>query len=189
MAESRGADKWKLKKWFSVYAPKVFDEAVIAEIPAKDEKAVVGRGIKVGLDYITHNPKNAYMNLFFKISEASGDKASTKLVRMELLFSYIRSLVRRYRSIAISNVKVRSKDNVEMVLKPIVITQQRDTHARIRGIRKEMDSLLKAYSSENDSNAIVKAVVDGALQDELFAKLGHIAPLSKVEIRKLEILS
>lgn len=189
MAEQRGADKWKLKKWFSVYAPKSFNEVVIAEIPAKDEKAVIGRHIKVGLDYITHNPKNAYMNLFFKVTEANGDKASTQLVRMELLFSYIRSLVRRYRSIASSNVKVVSKDKVSMVIKPVVITSQRDTHARIRGIREEMNSFLENYFSENDSEAVIKAIVDGKLQEEMYSKLSHIAPLSKVEIRKLEIVS
>ena len=47
---------WKLKKWYSVYAPKVFNDALVGEMPANDDKYVVGRNIVVGLDSAYKKP-------------------------------------------------------------------------------------------------------------------------------------
>src|ERR1700733_3879419 len=96
----KGADKWKLKQWYSVYAPKVFNDALIGEMPGNDEKAVLGRKIVVGLDSLTKNPSNAYTTVELKVTDVNGNAAHTKLVSISQLYSYIRSLVRRYRSVA-----------------------------------------------------------------------------------------
>jgi ribosomal protein S3AE len=187
LAIQKKVDNWKLKRWFSVYAAKPFNDVLIGEIPAKDEKNALGRQIKVGLNVLTNNPQNSYMNLFFKITDVQGDKAQTTLVKMELLFSYIRTLVRKYRSVSLAVVKGKSNDNLAIIIKPIVVTAHRETHTRIRGIRKEMSEMLASYIRENDSETIVKSIIEGKLQHDLFAKLRHIAPLGKIEIKRLDI--
>lgn len=187
MAVQRGVDKWKMKQWFSVYAPEAFKNAMIGEIPANDEKSVLGRNMKVSLDIVTQNPQNAYTNVYFRVIGVEGDKAHTKLVRMEILFSYVRSLVRKYRSISTSVIKVISKDGLKMVVKPIAITTKRETHTRLIGIRKEMNKVIEEYAKTNDANVIVEAIISGNFQMEIQNKLKHIAQISKVEIRKLEV--
>ncbi len=187
MAVQRGVDKWKLKKWFSVYAPKMFNSELIGEIPASSEKAVAGRNLTVGLDQLTHNPSNAFTNMVFKITEVNGESASTKLVRMELMFSYIRSLVRRYRSVAYSVVTLNSKDGKSVTVKPLIVTSIRTTRSKIVGIRKEAEQIIKEFISSNDSDAIVSAVIEGKVQADLSARLKHITQINKVEIRKLEL--
>jgi ribosomal protein S3AE len=127
------------------------------------------------------------MNLFFKVSEVEGDKAKTKLVSMELLFSFVRTMVRRYKSVSTSVVTTKSKDGREVTVKPIIITMQRSASSKIRGIRSEMNAFLEKYVQANDADSIIKAVIEGALQQELYAKLKHVSPISKVEIKKLEI--
>ncbi len=187
MAIQKGVDKWKLKKWFTVHAPSIFENAVIAEIPANDEKSLVNRRVKVGLDTLTHNPQNAFTNMFFKITKVEGTNANTELTKMELPVSYVRSLARKYKSISDTVLKVSSKDSKDMVVKPIVITMRRARSSKIRGIRKEMNEYLKSYFSSNEYAQIIKAIAEGRLQAELASKLGHIAQISKVEIKKLEI--
>ncbi len=187
MATQKGIDTWKTKRWFSVYAPKVFNDALIAEIPANDDKAVMNRRVKVSLDYLTHNPQNSYVNLFFRVTAVNGDKAETQLVRSEVLFSYLRSMVRRYRSVTESVVTAKSKDSREITIKPIIVTAQRSTHSRMIGIRKEANLFLEDYIKQNETDSIIRAVVEGKLQQEMYAKLDHITPLNKVEIKKLEI--
>lgn len=187
MATQKTTEKWKLKKWFSVYAPKIFNEVVIAEIPANDEKGLVGKNLKVSLDSLTHNPQNSYTNIYFKITGVDGSKVKTRIVKIEILFSYLRSLVRRYRSISSSVLKASSKDNVSIIVKPVVITAKKETHSRISGIRKEMNQFLEGYISENNYDEIIGSVIDGKLQAQIYNKINHIAKLSKVEIRKLEI--
>lgn len=187
MAVQKKADKWKLKKWFSVYAPKQFNDLVIGEMPANDEKAAIGRKIEIGLDVLTHNPSHAYTNVTLRVTGAEGTAAQTKLVSINLLYSYIRSLVRRYKSIATSVLPVTSKDGQKMVFKMLVITRQRATHSRIAGIRQEMNEYLIAHAKETDTSEIVGSIIEGKFQAQLGAKLRHITPISKVEVRALEI--
>ncbi len=187
MATQKGIENWKIKKWFTVYAPKVFGDVAIGEMPGKDEKAVIGRNITVSLDSLTHNPQNANVNLVLKVSGVEGDKATTKLMSMELLFSFIRTLVRRYKSVSMAVIRARTKDGIDVAVKPMAITIQRSTASRLDGMRAEMVEFVRGYVEENDADSIVKAVMEGALQQEIHAKLEHIAPISKAEIRKLEL--
>ncbi|MGI0100352.1 MAG: hypothetical protein ACREBH_01340 [Candidatus Micrarchaeaceae archaeon] len=187
MVLQKKTDSWKLKKWYSVYAPKVFNNAIVGEMPANEDKAAVGRNIVIGLDLLTKNPSNAYTSVVLKVTEVSGNSAQTKLVSISQLYSYIRSLVRRYRSVSTSVVPVKTRDGIGMVVKMIVITRARNTHSRIIGIRKEVNSAVESYFKENDSDTAISAIVEGKFQAGLAARLSHIAPLNKVEVRRLDI--
>ncbi len=187
MAIQKKADIWKMKKWYTIQAPKVFNEAVIGEMPANDDKAAIGRKIVVGLDSLTKNPSNAYTSAVLRITEVNGTVARTKLLSISQLYSYIRSLVRRYRSIATTVLPVTSKDGTKMVVKMLVITRARTAHSRIVGIRKETNQLTESFFRENDADQVVSAIVEGKFQAELAAKLKHITPLNKVEVKALEI--
>lgn len=187
MAVQKKADKWKLKKWFSVYAPAQFNDAIIGEMPANEEAAAVGRKIVVGLDALTHNPSHAYTNVVLRVVSADGSAAKTKLVSITLLYSYIRSLVRRYKSIATSVISVSSKDGSKMVFKMLVITRQRSTHSRVAGIRKEMNERITSYARDNNASDMISSIIEGKFQAELAHELRHITPISKVEVRALEM--
>ena len=187
MAVAKKGDTWKLKKWFAVYAPKQFNDVMIGEMPANDEKAALGRKIEVGLDLLTKNPSHAYTNVVLRVVNVEGAAAHTNLVSMNLLYSYVRSLVRRYKSIATSVLPVSTKDGRKMVFKMLVITRQRATHSRISGIRKEMEEYTTKYARETDISDILSAVIEGKMQADLAAKLKHITPISRVEVRALEI--
>lgn len=185
--QKKGVDNWKLKKWYSVYAPKLFNDALVGEMPGNEDKSVIGRNIVVGLDSLTRNPSNAYTSVVLKVIDVNGNAAHTKLVSISQLYSYIRSLVRRYRSVASAVVPVTTKDGAGMTVKMLVITRARTTRSRIVGIRKETNELVANFFSENDSDTAIRAVIEGRFQAEMASKLKHIAPLNKVEVRALEI--
>ncbi len=187
MAMQKKGETWKLKKWFSVYAPKIFNDHMVGEMPANDEASVLGRNIVVGLDTLTKNPSHAYTNVTLKVTDVNGNAAHTKLISISQLYSYTRSLVRRYRSVATLVLPVRTKDGNPMVVKLLVITRARTTHSRIVGIRQEMSTLVANFFKENDSNEAINAVIEGKFQAELATKLRHIAPLNKIEVKTLEI--
>ncbi len=187
MALQRTVDKWKMKRWFVVHAPKLFNEEKICEMPADDEKHVTNRKLRVSLEQLTHNPQNSFSNVVVRVTEVNGDSAHTKLVTIEQPYSYIRSLVRRYRGVATAVVPITTKDNTKMVLKIIAITRSRVTHARLKAIRKEIIDFVNAYSKENSADAITGAVIEGRLQAEMAAKASNITPIGKVEVKKLEV--
>jgi small subunit ribosomal protein S3Ae len=187
MALQRTVDKWKTKRWFTVYAPKAFKEAKVCEIPAAEDKQAVNRKIKVSLEQLTHNPQHSFTNVVIQITDVNGDAAHTKVVMIEQVYAYIRSLVRRYRSVASTVAKVSTKDNVSVVFKVLAVTRQRSTSSRLKGIRSEMQEFIKGYAKDNDYDSIVGTVVDGKFQSELAGRLAHITPLNKVEVRRLEV--
>ena len=187
MVITRGVDKWKAKQWYNVHAPKLFNDVSVGEMPANDEKAAIGRNIVVSLDQLTKNPSHAYTNVVLKVTEVKAEGAQTKMVRLELVSSYIRSFVRRYRSVSNAVIPVTTKDGVRATVKLIVVTRRRTAHTKIMGLRKEMELFVARFFQENDIDAAVQAIIEGRFQAELGAKLDHVADLSKVEVRKLEV--
>ncbi|MDE1856954.1 MAG: hypothetical protein KGH98_02610 [Candidatus Micrarchaeota archaeon] len=187
MALQKTVDKWKMKKWFQVYAPKAFNDAMIGEMPANEDVAAMDRNITVSLDSLTKNPQHANTNVVLRVADVSGTTAKTRFVRMELIYSYIRSIVRRYKSVSSAVIPVTTKDGTPIVVKIIAITGARANHSKLVGIRKEMSDLIKAFASDNDLDTLIAAVVEGKLQALLNSKLRHISQLSRVEIKKLEV--
>ncbi len=187
MALQRTVDKWKMKHWFTVHAPKIFNEEIICEMPSDDEKKVTGRKLKVSLEQLTHNPQNAFSNAVVRVTDVSGDAVHTQLMSIEQPHSYIRSLIRRYRSVVSIVSPIMAKDNVRMVLKIVAITRARVAHTKLKGIRKEITDFVDAYSKENSSDAITSAVIEGRLQAEMASKVSHITSMNKVEVKRLEL--
>ena len=188
MASQKGIEKWKQKKWYDLYAPHIFDDKIICKMPANDDNSAVGRNINIALSQLTGNPAHAYTNVVLKVSEVSeGTAAKTNVAKIELLNSYIRSLVRRGRSVSNAILQSNSKDSVPMVAKIIVVTSRKTTHANIIKMRKMAGEYVASHFPETDSAAIVGSVINGSMQAELTKKLGKIVPINKVEIKKLEV--
>jgi ribosomal protein S3AE len=187
MATQRGSDLWKQKKWFAVHAPKTFDNKMICEIPANDEKSMTSRDIVVALSQLTGDPGHAFTNVTLKVESVSGNVAQTKLVTMQQLQSYIRSLVRRGRSVADSVLTLKTSDGVSVTLKMIAITSARAAHSDVRSIRKGMNDYLTTYVKNKDFDTLVKQIIEGRMQADMAGKLRKIIQISKVEVRKLEV--
>ncbi|MGC8649081.1 MAG: hypothetical protein ACP5UN_02590 [Candidatus Micrarchaeia archaeon] len=189
MPIQKGVDKWKLKKWFLIIAPKMFNEATISEMPVTNEKKVVGRNIVIGLDVLTGNPSHADTNATLKVVELNGERAITKLIELEMVASYIKSFVRRYKSIAHVILPTTTKDGKNVVLKLIAVTRTKTATSKLKGLRKEMSDFSEEYFKSNDLDSIIKNIIDGNFQTDLGTKVKHIAELSKLSVRKLEIKS
>ncbi len=189
MTLERKVDKFKLKKWFNVYAPKVFDGQVVGEMPGNDEKSVMGRSIIVGLDALTHNMSKMNTNVKLKVTEVSGNAARTNVVTIETLYSYLRSLIRRHRSLVNAVIPTKSSDGSGIVLKMLVVTKSRVARSKLSGMRKEATEFAASYCKENTKDSIIGAVVSGSLQAEMSSKLKHITEIGSVEVNKLEIKS
>jgi small subunit ribosomal protein S3Ae len=187
MASQKGVEKWKQKKWFNVYAPALFNDKAICEMPANDDQAAVGRNINVALSQLTGNPGHAFTNVALKVASVEGTSAKTTIVRVELLNSYIRSLVRRGRSVSNAVLPLKSRDGVPMVAKILVVTARKTTHANIIEMRRLAGEFASGYFSGNDSSSIISTIIDGKMQTELASKLNKIVPINRVEVRRLEV--
>jgi small subunit ribosomal protein S3Ae len=187
MSTQKGMDKWKGKRWFTVYAPAVFDKKAVGEIPANDEKSVIGRSVKVTLSNLTGNPEHSYTNVILKVTEANGNAASTKLDRIELPYSYTKSIAKKFRGVFDAIVPVKTSDGTRLVVKIVAVTTRKAAHAKIIAMRKQLMDFTEKYFAAGTLDDGVKAVVGKRYQQGAAAELDSIAQLSNFEVKKLEI--
>ena len=186
MAVQKGAEKWKMKQWFDVYAPKAISTEVIGSIPAADGKSVTGRIMKVSLNWITHNPNHAFAMVGLKITGANGNVANTEVDYMAQQYSYLHSLVKRRADVVYTYDIIKDRDGREITLKLLVTTRIKIAKRTKSAIRKKVSAFVTEYISKMDRDEFLKAIVANDLQAEAMKRFGNTAPIAKIEIRKVE---
>ncbi|AAY80012.1 30S ribosomal protein S3ae [Sulfolobus acidocaldarius] len=182
-------DKWKLKKWYVITAPKVFGEALLGSTPAYDINKALSRKIEVTLYDLTGDYNLVYIHLYFKIlGNISGDKLSTIFYGHELSRDYIRSLVRRKSSKINAVVDVTTKDGYMLRVKGLVLTTYRAHISQKTAIRKVISDITRKKAEESDFDQFVQDVIFGKLSNDIFQEAKKIYPLRKVEIEKTKLL-
>lgn len=186
MAVQKGAEKWKTKQWFDVYAPKAISTEVIGSIPAADEKSIKGRIMKVSLNWITHNPNHAFMMVGLRITEANGNVANTEIDYLAQQYSYLHSLVKRRADAVYTYDVVKDKQGSSIKLKLLITTRMRVPMRTKSDIRKAVREFVAEYVGKMNREEFLKALVASELQAEGMKKLEKIAPVAKIEIKKIE---
>ncbi len=185
MAVAKAAERWKQKKWFNLHAPKIFDEAVIGEIPGSDEAVMLGKVIKVNMSWITHRPEHSFVTIALRITDAKGDVAHTDLASIEQTYSYIHSLVKRRQSAIYTVDKLKDKEGKSFILKLLILTANKVATPKKTGIRKIMSEFLAEYSAGTSRDELIKNLLDNKFQSEAVAKITNIAPISRLELKKI----
>lgn len=182
-------DKWKSKRWFTVVAPDVFDRRNVAEIVSSDESNLIGRTVSASLDVITGNYAfpNPYVMVKFKITDVKGQNCFTKYVGHELAFSYISTLVRRRKSL-IDHVTINSTlDNIKLKIKTLMVAPTKISRRARRDLRHKVDEFFVQKLKESSLSDFLKLVFFSKLNAELYSVLKKIAPIARVEIKKVEL--
>jgi small subunit ribosomal protein S3Ae len=187
LATQKSQDKWKSKKWFTLYAPKVLEEVVLGEIPAADEKSVTGRVIKISLFGVTKNPSHNFLSAGFKIESASGNAAHSSINYIENSFSYLHSLVRTNTTAIYTVNGLKDKEGKGFVLKMLIVAANKIGEAKQKVLRKLMADFLKEYSASKTVDDTIKDLISGSLQAEAKKMSNKIAPIAKLELKRIEI--
>lgn len=188
--KARVVDKWKLKSWYSIKAPDIFEGKEIGQLVATEEESLKDRVIRVGLGEITgsFSSSTAFTSVLFRVSGVSGKTVNTKFIGHELSASYLKTLLRRRRSIIYSTVDVKSMDGVQMRLKSVAVTAFRASEATRHDLRAAIEQNIKSVASQMDSNSLCQEVIFGKFSAKVFGKVKNITPLRRLEIRKSEVL-
>jgi small subunit ribosomal protein S3Ae len=188
--KTKVVDKWKLKTWYSVHAPENFESKEIGQVVATDEKTLKGRIIRIGLGDLTgsFSQGNAFTSVLFRVTEVKGKSAYTEFLGHELAAGYIKTMLRRRRSIIYSVVDVVSKDGKKIRLKNVAVTSFRVSESVRASIRKTISEELLALTKELDFQTIVQETVFGKLSSRISGKLKKITSMRRFEIRKSETM-
>ncbi|MCD6484202.1 MAG: 30S ribosomal protein S3ae [Candidatus Odinarchaeota archaeon] len=181
-------DKWKSKKWYTVYAPKYFGFAEIGETPASSPDKLIGRVIETTLYNLTNDFSQAHILLYFQIVDVKGEKAYTVFKGHTLLRDYLRSLIRRGTTYVDGIFKVTTKDNHVLRVYSSAFTRYRIKTSREKDIRKVMSEIIHNKAKELTFEQFVQEAVLGKIASEIYNKAKVIAPIRRCEIRKTKVL-
>lgn len=186
--KTKVVDKWKLKKWYAVLAPSIFDNREICEIVANDDASLLNRIVKTSLTSFVSSASQSAMfsTLFFRIVEVKGGQAFTKLIGHEIAPSYIKTFARRGKNFIHMVVDTKTKDGEDVRLKVVGVTGGRISWNTARAIRLAIVDEVKKDTPALTYDELIQDVIYGKLVSRLFNRLKQIATMRRVEIRKTE---
>lgn len=183
-------DKWKMKSWYTLVAPEMFDSRELGQVVSSDEPNLKDRIIRMGLGDMlgSFSQGTAYTVVYFRVSGVTGKTAHTKFIGHELVPGYVRTLARRRRSVMNQVDDVTTRDGVNVRIKSICISGIKVSEGVRADVRKGISETVKAIAKNTDFPVLAQEMVFGKLSSKIFGAVKKIGPLKRVEIRKSEVL-
>ena len=174
------------KRWYSVQAPKVFNNIVFAETLAADPKLLKGRGITTSLSTINKGMKRQNLEVKLRIIDVKGNECETEFCSMEISGPFVKRLVKRAKKRIDDSFVVETKDGVKVRLKPLLFVKETVQRGVLTGLRKMTQEYCLKLAKEVEFNALVNKVLQGEVQRDLKGVLKKVYPVSAVQIRALK---
>ncbi len=184
----RTTDKWKKKKWYTIFAPKMFDQKEIGETVAEKPETLENRVINLSARDLTGNPKKQYVNLYFKIFDVQGLKAYTKLIGHKINPGFLKRIVRRRTSKMEINQIVNLKENQKARVKAVVVTGRKLTKIKETAVRKIMIEKIAYISKKMDFEDFVNEMIFGNIAFKIQNEAKKVGLIKRVEIVKTKLL-
>ena len=183
------AKKAKTKEWYSIIAPKMFDEREIGKTMISDPDNLVGRKVNLSVLELTDDFSKYYMKISFQVDKVDEKKAYTTFTGTEVMRDYISRLVLR-RVRRIDNVEnVTTKDGFKVVVKTVAIVPRRIKSSIQKVIRVEIKAMVKEDVEKISLEEFVQSVLSDELKNKILRRIRRIYPVRTFEIRKVEAIS
>ena len=187
--KSKKTEKKKSKEWYAVLAPQAFDSKEIGEVVTADEATLANRVIPISLMDLTGRMSqiNVYTTLSFRIKEVKGKTAYTELIGHRLSPGYIRTLVRRRRTVLHTVKDLSTSDDRMVRVKLISVTRDRISETMRKNLRVAIEEELQEARGKYNYYELMQEIIHGRLSSRVFNRLKQITPMSRVEFRKTEL--
>ena len=177
--------KVKKKQWYSIVAPKQFEDAVIGETLVYDPEAMIGKTLSHNLMNLTNDTKRQNINIHFKVTELDNNKAKTAIIGYEILPSSVKRFVRRNSEKVDLSFVCDTADNVRLRVKPLVVTRSDVKGSVAAKLRHNIVQHLTRTIKKLKYDELINELIIHKLQSEMRAILNKIYPVKVCEIRRL----
>jgi ribosomal protein S3AE len=164
------------KKFINIEAPLLEETIQVLGTP----ESLAGKTIKVDL---SRRLRGKSLEVILKIYNKNGLFALPK--NINLMKFYIRRMMRKRASYVEDSFLAKCRD-IEVTIKPFLITRKRVSRAVRANLRRTSREFLTNYLKEKDYLDVCKELVSGQMQKEMLPKLKKVYPLSFCEIRVFE---
>lgn len=187
VVKRKTAEAWKKKQWFTIVAPKMFEEKEVGTTLTDDPEKMMNRVIFVPLSDITFNVQHQFMKLRLRVTRTAGKNAYTDFDGFELVREYVRRNIRRGKTLITLVREVRTKDGHKLQLTAHVFTTQKIKTAAKQGSRSLLANALDK-ACDKPYEETVQRLVFGTVASELFKVLKEAIPVRRVEVSKCELV-
>ena len=182
-------DKWKEKRWVTVFAPESFNNIPIAYVPITSDKTAVGRVVEVTLfDILKGDPSQHQYKLFFQINKVTEEKATTVFKRYEYAKEFLRSLIRRGSSRINFIIDTKTKDGYVFRIKILTLSHRELNTSRKHALRLEAKKQIERIVPQMTIDEFVQAACYGKINSDIMAATKKIIRVRHVGLEKVRLL-
>jgi len=182
-------DKWKEKRWVTVFAPESFNNIPIAYVPITSDKTAVGRVVEVTLfDILKGDPSQHQYKLFFQIDKVTEEKATTIFKRYEYAKEFLRSLIRRGSSRINFVIDTKTKDGYVFRIKILTLSHRELNTSRKHALRLEAKKQIERIVPQMTIDEFVQAACYGKINSDIMAATKKIIRVRHVGLEKVRLL-
>ena len=182
-------DKWKEKRWVTVFAPDSFNNIPVAYIPITDDKTTIGRVVEVTLfDILKGDPSQHQYKLFFQINKVTEEKATTVFKRYEYAKEFLRSLIRRGSSRINFVIDTKTKDGYVFRIKILTLSHRELNTSRKHALRLEAKKQIERIVPQMTIDEFVQAACYGKINSDIMAATKKIIRVRHVGLEKVRLL-
>ncbi|MBR96344.1 MAG: hypothetical protein CMA81_05985 [Euryarchaeota archaeon] len=188
-AARKQRDKWKMKRWYTIRAPRhPWDFKNIGETLGESDEHIIGRVYQMTLQEFNGDFTKMHVILKFRVKECVGQDALTTFVGHHHQTDHSRRQIRRYRGKIDDVVDVVTTDGFLVRLKPLTITQKRVQTSVKQVMRSKTREVLIGFASKNTYSKLQQAILGGELEEDIRKAIKPIYPIRSVAIRKSQLL-
>ena len=182
-------DKWKEKRWVTVFAPESFNNIPIAYVPITSDKTAVGRVVEATLfDILKGDPSQHQYKLFFQINKVTEEKATTVFKRYEYAKEFLRSLIRRGSSRINFVIDTKTKDGYVFRIKILTLSHRELNTSRKHALRLEAKKQIERIVPQMTIDEFVQAACYGKINSDIMAATKKIIRVRHVGLEKVRLL-
>ena len=188
-AARKQRDKWKMKRWYTIRAPRhPWDFKNIGETLGESDEHIIGRVYEMTLQEFNGDFTKMHVILRFRVDECVGQDALTTFVGHHHQTDHTRRQIRRYRGKIDDVVDVVTNDGYLVRLKPLIITQKRVQTSVKQVMRSKTKDLLLGYAAKNTYAKLQESILGGELEEDIRKAVKPVYPIKSVSIRKSQLL-
>ncbi len=188
MAKPKQSTKKRKKVWLTILSPKEFNNKEIGETYIYTPESAIGKRISCNLSSLVNDVKRQNINILLGIKEIKENRANTEIIGYEIIPAYLKRLSKISKGKAEQSFKLKTKDNVGIIIKPAVFVKNKSTNKVLTSLRKKIEDLIKKEASEKTYDQLADEIMFFKLQKRFNKELKKIVPISNFIIKKFNKL-
>lgn len=180
--------KAKAKQWFTVVAPKIFDEKEIGTTLTFTPENLIGKNISLSAIELTDDMSKYYLKLNFKITRLEGNRALTEFYGSECMNDYVSRMVVRHIRRIDTVQDLTTKDGVKIRVKTLATISKKATSSVEVKFREFVSTRMKDIVENLTFEDFVKKMIANEIKARVLKEGRRIYPVRNFEIRRTQLI-